>query len=126
PLTLEVPVFRLIQEALHNVRKHAQASCVHIRIHMLAGLLLVEVSDNGIGFDVAKVMSGNHGHAGDTPPLGLRSMRKRVQQAGGKWEIESKHGRGTTIWARFSLTVPRVVLTSREREVLRLLIEGLT
>src|SRR6266487_1544906 len=60
PLSLEVPTFRMIQEALNNARKHAQASRVSIRIQMLVGLLLVEVSDNGVGFDVEAVISSPH------------------------------------------------------------------
>ena len=126
PFTLEAPVFRIIQEALHNIRKHAQASHVEIRIHILAGLLLVEVSDNGTGFDKTKFPNASQTRTGTMQHMGLYSMRKRVQQACGKWEIMSKPGRGTTIKAQFPLTKPTAVLTNREREVLRLLVEGLT
>lgn len=122
PLSLEAPIFRFIQEALNNVRKHAQASCVVIRIRVLVGLLLVEVSDNGRGFDVEKVMGAGR----SLYRIGLRAMRKRVEEAGGKWEIVSKPGEGTTVRARFLLATPSLVLTQREREVLRLLAEGLT
>jgi len=126
PFTLEAPVFRIIQEALHNIRKHAQADHVEICIHILAGLLLVEVSDNGTGFDETKFTSGSQTRTATMQHMGLYSMRKRVQQAGGKWEIVSKPGRGTTIKALFPLTRPTAVLTHREQEVLRLLVEGLT
>src|SRR2546421_3278824 len=122
PLSLEVPIFRFIQEALNNVLKHAQASHVIIRIRVLVGLLLVEVSDNGKGFDVEEAM----GTGRSLYHIGLRVMRERVQEAGGKWEISSKPGAGTTIKARFLLATPSLVLTQREREVLRLLAEGLT
>ena len=122
PLSLEVPIFRFIQEALNNVLKHAQASHVIIRIRVLVGLLLVEVSDNGKGFDVEEAM----GTGRSLYHIGLRVMRDRVQEAGGKWEISSKPGAGTTVKARFLLATPSLVLTRREREVLRLLAEGLT
>ncbi len=126
PFTLEAPIFRIIQEALHNIRKHAQASLVEIRIHILTGLLLVEVSDNGTGFDKTKFTSGSQTPTTTMQHMGLHSMRKRVQQAGGRWEIVSKPGRGTTIKAQFPLTRPTAALTHREREVLHLLVEGLT
>ncbi|MFL5698391.1 MAG: hybrid sensor histidine kinase/response regulator transcription factor [Ktedonobacteraceae bacterium] len=124
PLSLEVPIFRFIQEALNNVRKHAQASRVVIRIRLLADILLVEVSDNGEGFDVEEVLST--AKAGPVHHMGLRAMRDRVQEAGGQWEISSKSDEGTTIRARFLLATSSGVLTQREREVLRLLVEGLT
>src|SRR5207302_854930 len=50
PPSLEVPIYRFVQEALHNVRKHAHASQVTIRVRTFAGLLVAEVSDNGVGF----------------------------------------------------------------------------
>ncbi len=124
PLSLEAPIFRFIQEALNNVRKHAQASHVVIRIRMLAGLVVVEVSDNGKGFDAEEVLAT--GRAGQLHHIGLHTMRDRVQEAGGRWEISSKRGEGTTVRARFLLTTSSAVLTQREREVLRLLVEGLT
>ncbi len=122
PPSLEVPTFRLIQEALNNVRKHAQATRVAIRIRLLNGLFVVEVSDNGMGFDVERIL-----HSADAAQhIGLRAMRDRVQQAGGMWTISSKPGEGTTVKARFPLTKPSNLLTNREREVLQLLIEGST
>ncbi len=124
PPLLEVPIFRFIQEALHNVHKHANASRVTIRIRVLAGLLLVEVSDNGQGFDIAEVM--NMQAAGSGYHIGLRSMRNRIHQAEGSWEIQSKPGAGTSVKARFHLATHPAALTNREREVLRLMAEGLT
>ena len=115
PLSLEAPIFRFIQEALNNVRKHALANRVVIRIRLLAGLLLVEVNDNGEGFDVEEVLSA--GRAGPLHHVGLRAMRDRVQEAGGQWEISSKSGEGTTVRARFFLATSSGVLTQREREV---------
>ena len=124
PRSLEAPVFRFIQEALNNVRKHAHARHVVVRIRMFASLLLVEVSDNGKGFDVEQVI--DTGTGGSAQHMGLRTTRERIEQVGGKWDIASKHGEGTTVKARFHLATPSDVLTQREREVLRLLIEGLT
>jgi signal transduction histidine kinase/DNA-binding CsgD family transcriptional regulator len=131
PHSLEISIYRFIQEALNNVRKHAQASRVSIRIRILANMLLVEVSDNGQGFEVEQVLR-NVGvplagtPSGIPPSMGLRTMRERVQQAGGSWEFQSKLGEGTTVKARFPFGDTAAILTNREREVLQLLAEGLT
>src|SRR5260370_22308753 len=120
PSSLEDPVFRLIQEALNNVRKHAHASQVIIRIRVLSGLLTVQVSDNGTGFlpeqDYKSAQPGQH--------VGLRLMRERIERVGGFLELHSKPGEGTTLKARFPLTSPAVILTIREQEDLRLLVKG--
>lgn len=121
PVALEAVVYRLAQESLANTRKHAQATRVVIRLRLVNRLLVVEISDNGQGFAAeATGQTGEH--------LGLRMMRSRVQQAGGKWEAQSWPGVGTTIKARFPLAMPlpAAALTNREREVLRLLMQGLT
>ncbi len=122
PSTLEVPIFRFIQEAINNVRKHAHASHATIRIRTHSGLLTVQISDNGTGFRPEQVnrtaQVGEH--------VGLRVMRERIEQAGGVLEVRSKPGEGTTLKARFPLTSPAVMLTNREQEVLRLLVNGAT
>ena len=123
PPSLEAPTYRFIQEALHNIRKHAQATRATVRIRVLAGLLLIEVSDNGRGFDLGQVM--NRQATGTGYSFGLRTMRNRIQQAGGSWEIQSKQGVGTTVKARFRLATHPAALTNREREVLRLVADGL-
>jgi signal transduction histidine kinase/DNA-binding CsgD family transcriptional regulator len=138
PPSLEVPVYRLIQEALNNVRKHANATHVTIRIRALTGLLIVQVSDNGAGFSAEQVTEGSTrkpaiGHSRKdlharptTVTFGLKTMRERVRQAGGILEVASKPGRGTTVKARFPLGESSRILTRREREVLQLLVEGAT
>src|SRR5579863_10353757 len=132
PAALENTVYRFVQEALNNVRKHAQAKRAIVRVRLLPGLLLVEVSDDGKGFDSTAFLSYN---ASTVEHLGLRAMRDRVREAGGSWEIHSTPGAGTTLQARFPLvtrTAPDVPatsatsLTNRERDVLRLVIDGLT
>ncbi len=94
---LLVPVFRVVQEALNNVQKHAQAKHVMVRICMLSHSCLVEISDDGIGFQVnANDASGNN-------CLGLCIMRERTQEAGGEWTVYSAPGKGTMIRALFPL-----------------------
>jgi signal transduction histidine kinase/DNA-binding CsgD family transcriptional regulator len=133
PPTLEVPIYRFVQEALNNVRKHAHAQRAIVRVRPLPGLLLVEVSDDGKGFDSKTYL---HRDALATEQqIGLQAMRDRVREAGGTWEIHSTPGAGTTVRARFppalrttSITpAPQITsLTNRERDVLRLVIDGLT
>lgn len=116
---LSAPLFRFVQEALHNARKHAHASRVTVRIRPLSGLLVAEVRDNGVGFD-PRHMADAQQH------FGLRDMRERITAAGGRWHISSKPGAGTTVKAIFPIAKSAFMLTAREREVLRLLAIGLT
>jgi signal transduction histidine kinase/DNA-binding CsgD family transcriptional regulator len=136
PPVLAPTLYRFVQEALSNVRKHAHATHVTVRIRVLAGLLLAEVGDDGQGFDPTEharrsglnASAATSMSAGTGQHLGLRVMRERIKQAGGTWEITSKRGRGTIVKARFPLAFPSpaAILTRREREVLQLLVEGLS
>jgi signal transduction histidine kinase/DNA-binding CsgD family transcriptional regulator len=126
PSSLEAPLYRFLQEALNNVRKHARARHVSLQIQSLSDQLVAQVSDDGTGFNVEHI-PGQSNHAlknGTSTHFGLRAMQERVEQAGGALDIVSKPGAGTTIKARFPL--PPLALTNREREVLRLLVDGAT
>jgi signal transduction histidine kinase len=89
-----VIAYRVVQEAVANVRKHARASLLHVRLRPREGGVLGSVEDDGDGFDVEAALR----HA---PPghLGLVAMRERVELAGGWLDLESG-GRGTrvTFW----------------------------
>lgn len=128
PAPLEAALYRFLQEALHNVRKHARARHVTVQIQSLPGLIVAQVSDDGDGF----IVEQGSRPASHTPQknaaghFGLRSMQERIEQAGGTLEIVSKPGVGTTLKARFPLAQSPLALTSREREVLRLLADGAT
>lgn len=87
---LQLTVYRLIQESLTNMGKYAQASSAEIRVIDTPGQVVIEVEDNGAGFDTAKIGAGSHGLAG---------MRHRVEAAGGKLTIESAVEQGTRIRA---------------------------
>ncbi len=130
PPSLEIPLYRFLQEALNNVRKHARASRVSVGIQSMSGLLVAQVGDDGAGFNVEQVLRQSRDAAKDGTPthFGLRAMQERVEQAGGTLLITSTPGAGTTLKARFPPGPPRslVVLTNREREVLRLLVDGAT
>jgi signal transduction histidine kinase len=91
---LEVSVLRIIQEALTNVRKHAQASRVNITLSYLGDLILLDVQDNGIGLPAERKLGS----------FGLQSILERVEALGGTFNLESEHSQGTTL--AISLPVP--------------------
>jgi signal transduction histidine kinase len=88
---LRATAYRIVQEAVANVRKHSEAREVEVRVATSDGGLLVEVRDDGKGFEVAEALGGQPGH------LGLTSMRERAELAGGWLDIRSSQGRGTTL-----------------------------
>ena len=124
----EAVLYRFLQEALNNVREHARASHVSVRIQALPGLLVAQVSDDGVGFNLEQVQqrSRNATQNSALAHFGLRAMQERVEQAGGVLDITSELNAGTTIKARFPLALSALALTNREREVLRLLVDGAT
>jgi signal transduction histidine kinase len=85
---VEAQLYRLGQEALANVGKHARASRARVRIAAADAVVSVEVADDGRGFDPAAV-GPEH--------FGLRSMRGRIADLGGRLEVTSAPGRGTTL-----------------------------
>jgi signal transduction histidine kinase len=87
-------LYRIAQEALVNVAKHAQASLVKVRIQKLRRVLRLEVKDNGKSFEVQSVLSTKRNKG-----LGLLGMRERVEMVGGRFAVESAPGKGTTIRA---------------------------
>jgi signal transduction histidine kinase len=92
---LETAVYRIVQEALSNVAKHAGADGVRVDIREGAGTIEIEVADDGRGFDAARPAGG----------FGLVGMRERVALAGGRMELASAPG-ATTL---------RVTLPARRR-----------
>jgi PAS domain S-box-containing protein len=85
-------LYRVAQEALVNVAKHAQASLVTMSIRKLRGALRMEVRDDGKSFDVRGVLSSKRKKG-----LGLLGMRERVEMVGGRFAVESSPGKGTAI-----------------------------
>lgn len=95
PDETQLLIFRIAQEALNNVRKHARASRVTVRLEFLEDRLELTVSDNGRGFEVPKLL----GDLASTGKLGLAGMRERVNLLQGKLAIKSTEGKGTTLYA---------------------------
>lgn len=90
--SVQATLLRVVQEALHNVRKHARAGAVDVRFRVHGEWVHVEVGDDGCGFDVDTVQ-GASGH------LGIVAMQDRVAALGGELQIRSRPGR-TTVEAR--------------------------
>jgi PAS domain S-box-containing protein len=100
PDPVEIALFRIAQEALHNVRKHAQARRVLIRLGRSENEAHLKIQDYGRGFDTAEASTGS----GPGERVGLAGMRERVSLLGGELEIDSRPATGTSI----SVTVPLV------------------
>lgn len=98
PAEAEVTLVRVVQEALANVLKHADASRVVVTLSYISGQIVLDVIDDGVGFEPGRVHP-------DTPEggFGLQTMRDRIGQLGGSLTIESAPGEGTTIVAELPL-----------------------
>lgn len=96
PGPIEVALFRIVQEAVTNIAKHAQASRARIRLTLRGQTLTVVVADDGRGFDVDRVVSGD----GTGRSVGLLGMQERVALLSGRVRIQSAEGRGTAIGVR--------------------------
>jgi len=97
-------LFRIGQEALTNVVKHAQAKSVCITLVSQARCVSLSIKDDGIGFAATKPQDQNHG-------FGMGTMRERAQAIGGRFRVESRPGRGTTI----RVEVPSAVNQSKKK-----------
>jgi signal transduction histidine kinase len=92
-------LYRVAQEALTNVARHAHASRVDLNIQRLPRAVCLTINDNGKSFQVARVL-----HVKKNKRLGLLGMRERVEMVGGSLDIESAPGKGTTIRAQIPFT----------------------
>jgi signal transduction histidine kinase len=88
-------LFRVAQEALTNVGRHAQASRVEVIIHKLPDGICMKIKDDGKSFQVDHLLHGK-----GRKHLGLLGMRERLEMVGGTFEVESALGKGTTIIAQ--------------------------
>jgi PAS domain S-box-containing protein len=96
---LETACFRVAQEALTNVARHAQARQVWLDLHLVAEGLELRVRDDGIGFDARAARD----HAIGGASIGLLGMQERVSLMGGEFEVRSVPGDGTEVRARFGV-----------------------
>ena len=83
----KIHIYRMIQECMQNIYKHAKASHLKIGFEQEKDVILLNIQDNGVGFNTAKARKG----------IGLKNIDSRVRELGGKAEIYSKINQGTTI-----------------------------
>lgn len=93
--TKRTVLYRVAQEALTNIAKHAHASRVKLNLRKLSGAVRMEISDDGKSFPVGRVLLAKKHQR-----LGLVGMRERVEMVGGNFVIESAPGQGTTVCAQ--------------------------
>ncbi len=93
----ELFVFRIFQETLHNIIRHAQASSVTVEQAWLDNTLTLTLTDDGAGFDVEAALAKRSG-------MGLQNIRKRAAMIGGSAHIRSAPGKGSSV----TITVPRL------------------
>ena len=93
----ETACFRIAQEALTNVARHAKAKRVSVRLNRNRDQLFLIVKDDGVGFDVNALK--------DSTPvaLGLRGMKERASAVHGRLDVDSAEGKGTQVRARFTI-----------------------
>ena len=108
PEHMEIALYRIAQEALQNVVKHARASHAEVELRCDDSRALLRVTDDGQGFDIGARSS-------DETSYGLRSMTERAELMGGRLTVTSRPGRGTTVTA----TVPVPPATSLDQRSLR-------
>ncbi len=94
---LEVCVYRILQESLHNVASHALASRLTVGLHVDGTTFTLDVTDDGCGFDPAVAAVTTSGH------LGMRSMRQRAESLNGSFRVRSAPGAGTSVRVRIPL-----------------------
>ena len=86
---METALYRVVQEAMTNVARHARATRVDVLAERRGDRVLVMVEDDGVGFEPDRVQRGDH--------FGLLGMRERAEALGGTLTVESAPGAGTTI-----------------------------
>ncbi len=104
----QTAVFRIFQEALTNIARHAQATHVHIGLQLDIGAIIVRISDNGIGISPEKIM--------EPQACGIQGMRERARTFGGNVKFERNGGGGTTVLVRFPASVKVSRRSRRDRE----------
>ena len=90
--TIRTALYRVAQEALNNVARHAKSSLAVVTVRCLDGLISMEITDNGQGFKVDGTPD-----AKKPKRLGLLGMRERIEMVGGTFSLESTPGKGITI-----------------------------
>jgi signal transduction histidine kinase len=97
PIGSEINFYRIVQEGLNNIIKHARATRAEVTVHKDAAAITLTITDNGVGFSVGAVgASGKHG-------FGLIGLQERAKILGGVLLLQSTHDEGTTVRVRIAL-----------------------
>jgi PAS domain S-box-containing protein len=99
---LETACFRIAQEALTNVARHAHAKLVTVRLSRNSDYLTLLIEDDGVGFDIEALQ----GQAQASATLGLRGMQERAQAVGGRIKIDSATDKGTQVFVELPIAMP--------------------
>lgn len=94
PSSAETALLRISQEAMHNINKHAQAKNVNITFSFMEDMFVMDIADDGLGFEPSKIKNG----------FGMKTMRDRVEELSGTLTIESERGAGTAIAVSIPVT----------------------
>jgi PAS domain S-box-containing protein len=100
PAALETACFRIVQEGMTNIFRHARANLISVRLERTGDELLLVISDDGAGFDLKAVRAAGN----EAATLGLRGMEERAQAVGGTLTIDSAPKLGTQVCASFPLS----------------------
>lgn len=95
PEVLKIVIFRIMQEAFQNVAKHGRAKIVRIGLQNSGNRIELRIEDDGVGFDSSANSARKAWEAG----MGLSSMKERTELSGGRFEVRSEKGKGTTLRA---------------------------
>jgi signal transduction histidine kinase len=101
---IEATLFRVAQEALANVRKHARASRVALTLSYMGDTVALDARDDGVGFD--PLQTATEARDQTTGGFGLKGMRERVEQVGGTLSVESAPGEGSTLVVELPMVAP--------------------
>jgi PAS domain S-box-containing protein len=93
PEPLKIAIFRILQEAVSNAVKYADADCIRVRLHNGGDVLAFTIEDDGKGFDPGTLASRDDARRG----LGMQSMRERAELSGGSYALSSALGQGTKV-----------------------------
>jgi signal transduction histidine kinase len=100
PADAELALYRILQEALKNVEKHARARHVVVHLTKRGAFVQLVINDDGIGFDPDRHLAKQKGKGA----LGLLGMRERATHVGGVLNVKSARGKGTTIEAQIPVS----------------------
>lgn len=100
----ELIFFRIVQEALHNIIKHAKATAINVRIMFEPEVFTLQISDNGAGFDAKQLDENNYTGLG----LGIRNMHNRANMISAGFKLTSTLEKGTTVILTLPLQTPKL------------------